>query len=71
MDRISTHISYSEATTSQTAIRNGIDNTPNEKQLENMKMWAEKVFEPTRAFVSQKRGIDTLLHLSSFFRYII
>ena len=32
-----------------TAKRKGIDNTPNPTQLENMKITAEKVFEPLRS----------------------
>ena len=45
---ISAHISYSEATKSQTAIRKGIDNTPSPFVLERMKLVAERVFEPLR-----------------------
>ena len=43
---ISKHISYKEGTNSVTAIRRGIDNTPNDEQLDNMVLLAEKVFEP-------------------------
>ena len=49
MNNISEHITYREATYSHTAIQNGIDNTPDEVQLEKIKIWAEKVFEPLRA----------------------
>ena len=45
---ISEHISYKEGTNSITAIRRGIDNTPNDGQLSNMELVAEKVFEPLR-----------------------
>mgnify|MGYP005824537821 CR=1 FL=1 len=45
---ISEHISYKEGTNSITAIRRGIDNTPNDEQLDNMELIAEKVFEPLR-----------------------
>ena len=41
---ISKHISYKEGVYSNTAIRRGIENTPNEEQLTNMKVLAEKVF---------------------------
>ena len=51
MENISKHITYAEAIHSQTAKRKGIDNTPNPTQLENMKVTAEKVFEPLRAWV--------------------
>jgi len=38
MDNISKHISYREATRSNTALRRGIDNIPDIDQLENMKV---------------------------------
>jgi hypothetical protein len=46
--RISKHISFEEATLSPTALRLGIDNTPNEEILVNMKLVAERCFEPIR-----------------------
>jgi len=48
MDRISKHISFAEATKSQTATRKGIRNLPNSQQLKNMKLVADKCFEPLR-----------------------
>jgi zinc D-Ala-D-Ala carboxypeptidase len=60
--KISAHISYQEATKSRTAIKNGIDNTPDENVLEKMKLVAEKVFEPLREEMCVPIGI------SSFFR---
>ena len=45
---ISKHISYKEGVYSRTALRLGIENEPNEEQLKNMKLLAEKVFEPLR-----------------------
>ena len=36
MERISKHITYKEATHSNTAIRKGITNTPTTAQIENM-----------------------------------
>ncbi len=66
--RISEHLSYDEICKSQTAIRNGIDNSPNKEQLENIILFAEKVFEPLRKIVSTERGKDTPLHVSSCFR---
>ena len=59
---ISEHISYNEATLSPTAIRNGIKNEPNDIQLENMKLVAEKLFEPIR----EKYGKP--IKINSFFR---
>ena len=45
---ISPHVSYKEGTYSVTATRLGVDNTPNDEQLTNMELVAEKVFEPLR-----------------------
>ena len=48
---ISKHISDREGVYSTTATRRGLDNTPNGEQLANMKLLAEKVFEPLRKWV--------------------
>ena len=45
-----------------TAIRKGIDNEPNEKQLSNMKLVAEKIFEPVRTH------FKVPIKVNSFFR---
>lgn len=68
MKIISEHISYAEATTSETAIRKGIKNEPDDKQLQAMKTIAEKVFEPLRQYLSLKRGKDSPIKINSFFR---
>lgn len=60
--RISEHISFEEAVLSPTAIRNGIDNMPNDAQLHNMKMVAENVFEPLRKMYGKP------IKVNSFFR---
>ncbi len=62
MVRISKHISYKEATRSATALRLGIDNKPNEYELQNMEMVAKKVFEPLR------EAVDAPIKINSFFR---
>jgi len=59
---ISKHISYKESTNSITAIRRGIDNTPNDEQLNNMELVAEKIFEPLRKWVGGP------VKVNSFFR---
>lgn len=46
--KISAHLDLSEVTRSDSAKRNGIDNTPTPEHLENFKLLAEKVFEPIR-----------------------
>jgi len=45
---ISEHITLIDATKSQTAIREGIDNIPDAEQLEAMKLWGEFIFEPIK-----------------------
>ena len=47
-NRISEHISYTEAIKSRTAIKLGINNIPDEETLKRMKYVAENVFEPLR-----------------------
>ena len=59
---ISKHISYKEGVRSNTATRLGIDNTPNNEQLDNMETVAEEVFEPLRAYVGGP------IKINSFFR---
>ena len=59
---ISNHISYEEATYSNTAKRLGIINEPNESQLSNMLLVAINIFEPIRAH------FNTPIHVSSMFR---
>ena len=59
---ISKHISYKEGVYSVTAIRKGIDNQPNEEQLSNMKLVAEKIFEPVRTH------FKVPIKVNSFFR---
>jgi len=62
MKRISKHISYKEAVGSNYAKQYGIKNKPNEEQVENMKLLAEKVFEPLREWV------DAPIKVNSMFR---
>ena len=62
MNNISDHITYEEATASATAKQLGIDNTPDEEQLNNMRAVATHVFEPLR----NAKGIR--IGISSFFR---
>ena len=59
---ISKHITYKEATRSVTAIRLNIDNKPNDYQLQNMELIAEKVFEPLR------KAVNGPIQINSFFR---
>jgi len=68
--QISKHITLAEATRSDAASREGLDNTPNATQIENIKLWAEKVFEPLREHISVKRKKDTPIHINSIFRSV-
>lgn len=68
MDQISTHLSYKEATRSDTAIRHGISNDPPKAQLANIVSWATNVFEPIQDAVNKKRGKDSPLIKNSIYR---
>ena len=46
--KLSNNLSLSEVIKSNTAIRRGIDNTPTDAHIENLKYLAEKVFQPIR-----------------------
>ena len=62
MERISEHISFKEATKSNTALRLYLDNTPNDYQITNMVGLALNIFEPLRKFVGGP------IKINSFFR---
>ena len=59
---ISEHISYKEGVHSITATRLGVENIPNDEQLNSMELLAEKVFEPLREWVGGP------IKVNSFFR---
>jgi hypothetical protein len=59
---ISKHITMAEATNSETAKKLGISNLPNDVELANMKLVAEKCFEPIREWYGKP------LRINSFFR---
>tara|TARA_R110000764_G_scaffold98461_3_gene182795 strand:+ start:271 stop:738 length:468 start_codon:yes stop_codon:yes gene_type:complete len=59
---ISEHISYKEATRSATAMRLSIENKPNDYELQNMELIAEKVFEPLR------KAVNGPIKINSFYR---
>ena len=62
MDKISKHISYKEGVYSRTAERLGLKNDPSDDHLANMKIIAEKVFEPLRMHVGGP------IKINSFYR---
>ena len=59
---ISKHISDREGVYSTTATRRGIDNIPDKEHLDNMKLLAEKIFEPLRKWVGGP------IRINSFYR---
>ena len=59
---ISKHISEKEGSYSITALRLGLDNTPRDHEKENMRLIAEKVFEPLRSYVGGP------IKINSFYR---
>lgn len=60
--KISEHITYREATQSETAEKLGVKNDPTDEILEVMKVTAAKVFEPVRKFWKYP------ISVTSFFR---
>ena len=61
---ISKHITYLEATHSDTAKAKGIANIPNEVQIAAMRLVAEKCFEPLREWYGNP------IRINSFFRSV-
>ena len=57
--KISEHLSLKEVTKSNTATRHRIDNTPTDEHLANLKVVAEKVFEPLRNWHGKAIGISS------------
>ena len=62
MEKLSKHVSYREGVYSRTAERLGLKNDPSDEHLANMKLIAEKVFEPLRAHVGGP------IKINSFYR---
>ena len=59
MEKISAHLSMTEVTKSATASKLGIDNTPTPEHLANLKLLAEKVFEPIRVHFGKPIGVSS------------
>ena len=47
--KLSANFTLSELTKSQTAVRKGIPNNPNEDQIDNLKLLCQKILEPIRS----------------------
>ena len=60
--KLSKNLSLSEVIKSNTALRRGIDNTPTESHIKNLKYVAEKVFQPIRDH------FDAPIYISSGYR---
>ena len=60
--KISDHVSFKEGVKSNTALRRGIDNTPNRYEQTNMEVTSEKIFEPLREWVGGP------IKINSFYR---
>ena len=67
---ISKHISYKEGVYSNTATRRGINNTPNDEQLNNMETVAEEIFEPLRAYVNGPIKINSFFRCAELYKAI-
>lgn len=61
---LSDHIKLAEMTRSDVAREEGIDNTPNQEQIENMKKLAINVLEPVRALVNKTLSKDKTIGLN-------
>ena len=62
MENVSKHITLDEAITSATALRNGINNSPDSVTFERMKLVANKCFEPLREWYGKP------IRINSFYR---
>tara|TARA_R110000751_G_scaffold109669_1_gene206938 strand:+ start:792 stop:1274 length:483 start_codon:yes stop_codon:yes gene_type:complete len=58
--KVSDNISYKEATFSQTATRLKIKNVPTDAHLKNMKLIADKVFQPLREWCEHPIRINSM-----------
>ena len=59
-EKISSNISYKEATFSQTANRLKIKNVPTDAHLKNMRLVADKVFQPLREWADHPIRINSM-----------
>ena len=57
--KLSKNLSLSEVIKSNTAIKNGIDNSPTLEHLQNLELIAEKIFQPVREHFGVSIGISS------------
>jgi hypothetical protein len=62
--KLSEHLDLSEVIRSESAKRNGISNMPTEQHIANLKLLAEKIFQPIR------NNFRCPIHISSAYRSI-
>ncbi len=70
MEKISKHISFKEAIKSNTALRRGINNKPNDYQITNMVNISHNVFEPLREYVGGPIKINSMFRCEELNRAI-
>jgi len=68
--KISEHISFQEAIKSNTALRRGINNEPDDYQITNMVGIAHNVFEPLREYVGGPIKINSMFRCEELNRAI-
>jgi len=57
--QLSKNFTLNELTKSQEALRYGIDNTPNEEHIQNLKILCEKILQPLRDFYGMPVSISS------------
>ena len=58
--KLSDNLTLKEATKSITAIKRGVDNSPNAEEIEKLKVTAEKVFQPVREYFGIAIGVTSM-----------
>lgn len=56
---LTTHFTLHEMTVSQTAIRNGISNLPNDAEIERLRLLCENILEPLRTLVEKPINVSS------------
>ena len=56
---LSKSFTLNELTKSQEALRLGIDNTPNDEHVENLKILCEKILQPLRDFYGMPLSVGS------------
>jgi len=67
-EKLSTHFTLKEMIISETASREGIDNTPTKKEIENLRQLCINVLEPLRKGLRLKFNNNSVLIVTSGYR---